>query len=149
MHAPWLNPDPAFFHCICDRGLLSAGACFLVDDWVSERSWGFRLIETAGPPTGCPSSSASSSFLLPQPQGTGASVHLLAANICIQLLLGVSEDSHDCLCDCSIASVIMLGLGASPWKVTRLWGIIILYWVGEEDWSPKALHMYNYSLTHL
>ena len=149
MHAPWLNPDPAFFHCICARGLLSVGACFPVDDRVSERSWGFRLIENAGPPTGGPSSSAFSSFPLTQPQGSGASVHLLGANICIQLLLGVSEDSHDSLCDCSIASVIMLGLGASPWKVTRLWGIIILYWVGEEDWSPKALHMYNYSLTHL
>jgi hypothetical protein len=39
---------------------------------VSERSQGSRLIETAGPPTGSPCSSASSSFSLIHPQRSAA-----------------------------------------------------------------------------
>jgi hypothetical protein len=46
---------------------------------------GVRLIETAGPPTGSPSSSSSSSFSLIQPQGSADSVHWLPTNICIWL----------------------------------------------------------------
>ena len=42
---------------------VSAGVCCLVGVPVSERSWGSRLIEIAGPPTGSPFSSAS--FSLP------------------------------------------------------------------------------------
>jgi hypothetical protein len=48
---------------------------------VSERSWGSRLVETAGPPTGLPSSSASFSLSLIQPQGSTASVLWLGVNI--------------------------------------------------------------------
>jgi hypothetical protein len=48
-----------------------------------ERSWGSRLIETVGPPTGSLSSSASSSLSLIQPQGSAAFVHWLGVNICI------------------------------------------------------------------
>jgi hypothetical protein len=53
---------------------------------------GFQ-IETAGLPTGLPSSSASSSLSLIQQQGAAASVHWLGANNCIwlfQLLVGSS-----------------------------------------------------------
>jgi hypothetical protein len=50
---------------------------------VFERSQGSRLIETAGSPTGLPSSSVSSSFSLIQQQGSDASVHGLGANFCI------------------------------------------------------------------
>jgi hypothetical protein len=46
---------------------------------------GSRLIETAGPPTESPSSSASFSLFLIQPQELAASVHWLGANICIWL----------------------------------------------------------------
>jgi hypothetical protein len=70
---------------------MSAGVCCLVGGSVSERSQGSRLIETAGPLTGSPSSSASSSFPLIQQQGLAASVHWLPANICtwlFQLLVG-------------------------------------------------------------
>jgi hypothetical protein len=45
---------------MCVGGLISASVCFLVGDPVPERSWGSRLIETAGL-IGLPSSSASSS----------------------------------------------------------------------------------------
>jgi len=48
--------------CLCIRGFISTGVCCLVGDSVSERSQGSRSIETAGLPTGLPSSSASSSF---------------------------------------------------------------------------------------
>jgi hypothetical protein len=54
--------------------------CMLSGWWLSV--WeipGVRLIETAGPPRGSPSS-ASSSFLLIQPQGSPASVHWLGVN---------------------------------------------------------------------
>jgi hypothetical protein len=40
-------------------GLISAGICCLFGGPVFERSQGFLLIETAGPPTGLPFSSAS------------------------------------------------------------------------------------------
>jgi hypothetical protein len=62
---------------------MSAGMCCLVGGPVSERSRGSRIIETAGPPTELPSSSASFSLSLIQPQELAASVHWLAANICI------------------------------------------------------------------
>jgi hypothetical protein len=67
--------------------------CFLFSGPVFERSWGFRLIETAGPPTGSPSSSTSFSLSLIQPQGWAASVHWLSATICLwlfQLFVGSS-----------------------------------------------------------
>ena len=43
---------------------MSAGICCVVGGPVSEKSRGSRLVEIAGPPTGSPSSSASSSFSL-------------------------------------------------------------------------------------
>jgi hypothetical protein len=69
--------------CICVRDFISDGVCCLVGGPVFEKSQGFRLIETAGPPTGPPSSSASSSFSLIQPLESEASIHWLGANICI------------------------------------------------------------------
>jgi hypothetical protein len=80
VHLLWLNPDLEVLCCICSGGLLSAGVCCLVGGPVSERSWGSRIIETAGPPTGSPSSSASSGLSLIQPQGLEASVLWLGAN---------------------------------------------------------------------
>jgi hypothetical protein len=57
--------------------------CCLVVVPVSARSRGSRLIQTAGFPTGSPSSSASSTFPLIQSQGSAASVNWLDANVCI------------------------------------------------------------------
>jgi hypothetical protein len=81
------HPDPSVLCCICVGGLLSAGVCCLAGGPMSERSQRSRLVETAGPPTGLPPSSASSSFFLIQPQGSEASVHWLGVNICIWLFL--------------------------------------------------------------
>jgi hypothetical protein len=50
---------------------------------VPERSQGSRSIETAGLPVGLPFSSASSRFLLIQPQESPAYVHWLGVKICI------------------------------------------------------------------
>jgi hypothetical protein len=49
------NTDPEVRYCMCVGDLLSAGVCCLFGGPVSERSWGSRLIKTAGPPTGSPS----------------------------------------------------------------------------------------------
>jgi hypothetical protein len=68
---------------MCVRGIIIAGVCCLVGGPVSERFGGSRLIETADPPTGSPSSSTSSRFSLIQPQGSAASAHWLGVNICI------------------------------------------------------------------
>jgi hypothetical protein len=54
------------YYCICVGGLISAGVCCLVGGPVFERSQAFGLIETVGPPTGLPSSSASFSLSLIQ-----------------------------------------------------------------------------------
>jgi hypothetical protein len=81
----WMNTDPTVLRCMCVGGLISAGVCCLFDGPVFGRSWGSRLIETAGPPTGSPFFSASSSFSAIQQQGSAASVHWSGANICIQL----------------------------------------------------------------
>ena len=72
--------------CVRVGGLISAGICCLVGCPVSERYQGSRLIETAGPPKGSPSSLASSIFPLIQPQGSAVSVHSLGTNICVWLL---------------------------------------------------------------
>ena len=64
--------------------------CMLLGGPVFERSWGSRLIETAGSPTGLPFSSASLSLLYQQ-QRSAASVHWFGANIYIwfyQLFVG-------------------------------------------------------------
>jgi hypothetical protein len=66
-------------------GLITAGVCCLVGGSVSEQSCWSRLIETADLSTGSPSSSASSSFTLIQPQGSLASFHWVGANIFIWL----------------------------------------------------------------
>ena len=71
-----------FLCYMCILGLIQASVCCLVGGSVSERSWGSRLVETAGPPIGQPSS-ASSSFLLIQTRRSPASVHWLDVNICI------------------------------------------------------------------
>jgi hypothetical protein len=70
---------------------MSTGICCLVGNPVSERFCQYRLIESAGPPTGLPSVSASSTFSLVQPLGSAAFVHWLGVNICIQVscLLGL------------------------------------------------------------
>jgi hypothetical protein len=62
--------------CLCIRvgSLISTGIWCLVGGPVFERWLGSRLIETAGPPTGSPSS-ASSSFSLIQTQKSAACVY--------------------------------------------------------------------------
>jgi hypothetical protein len=54
---------PEVLYCMCVGGLKSACVCYLFCGPVFEIFWGSRLIETAGPPTGSPFSSAS--FSLP------------------------------------------------------------------------------------
>jgi hypothetical protein len=71
-----LRPDQVVFCCICIRGFISAGACCLVGGSVSERSQRSKLIATASLLMGLPSSSASFSFFLVQPQGPPASVNV-------------------------------------------------------------------------
>jgi hypothetical protein len=76
---------------MCVGGLITTVVCCLVSGPVSERSLGSRFIEAAGLSTGLPSSLASSSFPLIQPQGSAASDHWLSVNICLwpfQLLVG-------------------------------------------------------------
>jgi hypothetical protein len=58
-----MNTDPEVLYYMCVGGLISAGVCCLFGGPVFERSWGTRLIETAGPPTGLPFSSASFGLL--------------------------------------------------------------------------------------
>jgi hypothetical protein len=77
--------------CVLGSAYQLVYAAWLVTQCLRDLGEGSRLIETAGPPTGSPSSSASSSFPLIQPQGPAASVHWLSVNICIwlfQLLVG-------------------------------------------------------------
>jgi hypothetical protein len=98
-------------------GLISAGVCYLVGGPVSERSGGSRLIDTAGPPTGSPSSSASSSFSLIQLQELIIGWVQISTSDSFSYLLGISEYIliSPFFCEPSISSVIVSGLGASPW----------------------------------
>jgi hypothetical protein len=87
---------------------------------VFERFWRSRLVETTGPLSGSSSSSGSSNFTLTQPQGSASSVHWFSANISIclfQLLVkSFGGQSHKVpFWEHSIVSVIVSGLGASPW----------------------------------
>ena len=63
VHHLWMNTDPAVLYYICVGDFISAGVCCLFGGQVFERSWGYRLIETAGLSTGSPFSSAT--FSLP------------------------------------------------------------------------------------
>jgi hypothetical protein len=67
----------------------------MLSGWCSSVCEISRLIETAGPPTGSPSS-ASSNLSLIKPQGSSDSFHWLGANICIWLfqLLVVSFEGE-------------------------------------------------------
>jgi hypothetical protein len=60
----------AVFCCLCAKCLLSAIVCCLVDGSVSERSWRFRLVGTAGLPMCSPSYSVSFTLFWIQPQGS-------------------------------------------------------------------------------
>jgi len=50
------DPRLGVLCCLWVGGLSSDGVCWLIGDPVSKRSQGSRFIETAGPPTGLPSS---------------------------------------------------------------------------------------------
>ena len=54
MHLLSLRPDQTVLCCICGGGLISANVCCLVGGSVSERSWGSKLVETAGLPMRSP-----------------------------------------------------------------------------------------------
>jgi hypothetical protein len=54
--------DLEVLYCMCVGGFISAGICSLFGGSVFERSWGSRIIETAGLPTESP---FSASFSLP------------------------------------------------------------------------------------
>jgi hypothetical protein len=73
---------------------MSAGVCPLVGVPVSERSPRSGLIETAGPPTGSPSSSTSCSFPLIQ-QLLSIDWAQISVSVSFSCLLGLSEGSHD------------------------------------------------------
>jgi hypothetical protein len=53
-----MNTDLEVLYYMYVGGLISAGICCLFGGTVLVRSWGSRLIEAAGPPTGLPFSSA-------------------------------------------------------------------------------------------
>jgi hypothetical protein len=98
VHHLLVNTDPEVLHCMYVGGLISAGVCCLVGGPVFERSQGSRLIETAGPPTGLPFSSAS--FSLPQFNNRGQLLLSigwvqLSASDSFSCLLGLLEDNHD------------------------------------------------------
>jgi hypothetical protein len=63
VHHLLMNTDQVVLCCMCVGVLISVGVCCLFGGPVFEKFWGSRLIETAGPPTGLPFSSAS--FSLP------------------------------------------------------------------------------------
>jgi hypothetical protein len=104
-------------------GFITSVLCCLVGGPWFERSQESKLSETAGPPTGLPPSSASSSFPLIQLHGSAASVHWLGTNIyiwfsCSSGLIGATHWRPlilDPFLWVSISSTIMSGLLASPY----------------------------------
>jgi hypothetical protein len=86
-----------------------------------ERSQGSRLIESVGPPTGLPSSTASSSFSLIQSNSMVSSFCPLVGCKYLHMTLSAAGWVFRravmigyFFCECSIASVTVSGLGASP-----------------------------------
>ena len=99
--------------CIFSDWIQQLSAVYLLDpliSWcmlpgcvpMSKRSQGSILIETAGFPTGSPSTSASSSFSLIQPQGLPASVHFcsffLFLFVCLFVCKPLNFSSADGVC---------------------------------------------------
>jgi hypothetical protein len=79
------GPDQAVLCYICVMGIRPTHICSLVGGSVSERSQRSGLVETAGLHIGLPSSSASSSLSLIQPQVSPTSGQWLGVNICFYL----------------------------------------------------------------
>jgi hypothetical protein len=92
-----MNTDPEVLYFMYVVSLISVGVCYFFGGPVFERSWGSRIIKTAGPPTGLPFSSVS--FHLPNSiTVVAAFVYWLGANICIdsfRCLLGLLQDRYD------------------------------------------------------
>jgi hypothetical protein len=116
-----MNTDPEFLYFICVRGLISADVCCLVGGPVFERSQGSRLIKTAGPRTG-PPTTLLFNFLQPsliQQRGSAASVHWLGANICIRLSAACCIFQRAVMIDPFLRALHSLSnsvrLGTSPW----------------------------------
>jgi hypothetical protein len=87
VHFLSLRPDQSG----CAGGLGQASECCLVGGSVSKKSQRSGLVDTAGLPTGSPSSSASCSLFPIQPHRSLASAHWLGVSACIwlfQLLVG-------------------------------------------------------------
>jgi hypothetical protein len=76
IYCDWTYLYPAVLCCICVGCIIWAGVCCLVSDPMMKRSPSSRLTEISGPHTGLPSSSASFSFSLIQPQGSVAYKYL-------------------------------------------------------------------------
>jgi hypothetical protein len=113
-----MNTDPEVLCCMCVGSLISAGVCCLFGGSVSERSQGSKLIETTGPPTESPFSSAS--FSLPQ------------FNSRAQLLLSIgwvqisASDSFNCLLGLWEGSSFLcvlhsLSNSVRPWDLPLSW----------------------------
>jgi hypothetical protein len=82
---------------MCPWSLGPSNVCCPVVGSVCVRSQRARLVETADLPMGLPSSSASSSFSLIQPQGSIISVYWLGVNylhLSVSCLLGLLENIH-------------------------------------------------------
>jgi hypothetical protein len=95
-----LRPDQAVLCCICVGDLWPAHVCCLVGGSMSEKSQGSALIGISGLPMGSPSSSASSSLSLIQPQESNIGLQYngwvqVFASVSICCLLGLSENSQD------------------------------------------------------
>ena len=111
-----MNIDLEVLNCMCVGGLILACICCLFDGPVFERFRVFRLIKTSSPST--ESHLSSNSFSLPWFNNRGQ----LFLYICwVQI---PASDSFSCLLSLqraimiehSIASVIVSGLGTSPWE---------------------------------
>jgi hypothetical protein len=81
---------------VCVRSLISDGVCCLFGGPVFEISWGSRLIDTTGPPTGLSYSSASFSLSVIEHQESAVSVHWvqITASDSFSCLLGLQEGGH-------------------------------------------------------
>jgi hypothetical protein len=108
---------------VCVGSPISGGVCCLFGGPLSERPHGSRLIETAGPPTGLPFSSAFFQPFLIQQQVSAASVSLLGLHLTLSGAFWVFQwvvMLGPFFCECFIASVTVSDLETSPWAGSYL-----------------------------
>ena len=92
-----MNTDLKVLYCMCVGGLISAEVCCLFGGPVFEKFNGSRLIETAGPPTGCLLLSFFQDSLIQQQGSALLSIGWvqISASDFFSCLLSLLEGSHD------------------------------------------------------